>query len=1030
MDRLFVRRAVGRLFTLAAMGGLLMAPGVEAQQSTGTIRGQVTDAVTMRPLGGAQVSVVGTGRGGLANGSGQFLILNVPTGPQTVRVDLIGYAAMEQQVTVSAGQVATLDFRVSQAALELDAIIVTGTPGQTQRRALGNSVGQFEAAEITDNVPVATVQELLQGRTPGLTLISDGGAAGDGSAIRLRGSGSIEGRFEPVIYVDGIRVAGGTNSFDDQCGSVTHCTDALDFLNPNDIESVEVIKGPAASTLYGAEAAAGVIQIITKKGRSGQSGIQWSASVDAGTSDWALQRPITYWNCSAANVTSSNYPGCTAEGLRTYDPLSVNPNALRGNTSLPGCDPATTESGVANLCAGDTDGAGQYGLNLSARGGGELFNFFVSAEKNDEQGVFLNNFARRTGGRANFGFTPNEELSFNVNLGYARNHVRMPLSNNSSNSILRNGMRGRADAIFQFEPGYRGYGPTLANEWNTQTEAERYTIGATINYQPTGWFQNRLVIGLDNNNRTVTDFTPPDSRPEQPHGTTRSTGFIDITLPDSHTWTVDYSGTLSADINENYSSAFSAGMQLNAVKRESFQTTGEGLVNENLRLVGSAAVTRADQEFEEQTSLGFYVQEVVGYKNRLFATAAVRVDDNSAFGRDFSLVVYPKAQLSYVISDEDFFDVGAIDQLKLRGAWGQAGNPPDPFTADRTFSPQVAFADGQVVNILRPESFGNTDLKAETGSELELGFESSLFDGRMGLDFTYYNQTTKDALIAVPDPRSAGFDEDHFVNVGEISNTGFELLVTSTPVYTRGFQWDATVAFSKNDNKMVSFGDAPLDEIAFGAFSNTIQKHIEGFPMGGFWGTDVVRDANGNPVLDADGDVTLAEQEFTGPALPTREIGFTNTLTVFDNFRVFANLDYKGGHYQWCAICSIRSRFDQNTFTINRPDADPTEVAVVKSNQTRRWLKEADFVKLREVSLTYQLPASLTDRLSVSNASLSVAGRNLWMWTKYKFDDTDGTGLGSPDPEVNFDSRSAFGRTDYASIPMLRTFSASFRFSF
>lgn len=1021
MDVGFVRTALRFSVAVAASLALTVLPA-EAQQATGTLRGQVTDAVTMRPLSGAQVSVPGTGRGGLANASGQFLILNVPVGTQTVRVELIGYGTQDQQVTVSAGQVTQVDFRMSQTALELDALVVTGTPGQTQRRAIGNSVSTFEAGTVTEAIPVGTVQELLQARTPGLTLIADGGAAGDGSAIRLRGSGSLNGRFEPVIYVDGLRVAGGTNNFDDQCGSVTHCTDALDFLNPNDVESIEVIKGPAAATLYGAEAAAGVIQIITKKGRSGQAGIQWTASIDAGTSDWALQRPITYWNCTESQVGSSTYKGCDAPGLRTYDPLTTHPNALRGNSSLPQCDPSDVTPSVQSFCAGDTNGSGQYAFNISARGGGELFNFFVSAEKNDEQGIFNNNYARRTGGRANFGFTPSQVLNFNVNVGYARHHVRMPLSNNSSNSILRNGMRGRADAVFQFEPGFRGFGPTLANEWNTQTFSERYTIGATVNYNPFSWLQNRLVVGLDNNNREVNDFTPPDSRPQQAWGTTRSAGFIDITLPSSHTWTVDYSGTINTDINEDYSSAFSAGVQLNATKFESFQATGEGLVNQNLNLVGSAATTRSDQEFQEQTSLGFYVQEQVGFRNRLFATAAVRVDDNSAFGRDFSLVVYPKAQLSYVISDEDFFDVGFVDQLKLRGAWGQAGNPPDPFTADRTFGPAVAMEDGSVVNILRPASFGNPDLKAETGSELELGFESSLYDGRLGVDFTFYNQSTKDALIAVPDPPSSGFSGTHLSNVGEIKNTGIELLVTATPIYTRNLQWDATLSLSTNENELISWGDAPLTEISFGAFSQ-VQKHIPGYPMGGFW--------TRKGTINADGSVTVAsssDREYKGPSLPTREVGFTSTFTILDNFRVFANMDYKGGHYQWCAICSIRSRFDRNTFTINRPDADPGEVALVRSRQDDRWVKEADFIKLREVSLTYQLPAAFLEQLSVNNASITLSGRNLWMWTKYVFDEQDG--LGSPDPEVNFSSNSAFGRTDYASIPMLRTFSASLRFSF
>ena len=1009
MDGTFVRRAAWRLSTVAALSFLLGVPSAAQQQATGTIRGQVTDAVTMRPLSGAQISIPGTGRGALANASGQFLILNVPTGTVTVRAELIGYGAVEQEVAVTAGEVAQVDFRMSQAALELDAIVVTGTPGQTQRRAIGNSVSQFDASAVTDAVPVPSLQEMLQARTPGLTLISNGGGAGDGSQIRLRGSGSLEGRFEPVVYVDGVRIesdgAQGGN-----CGSVTHCTSALDFLNPNDIESVEVIKGPAASTLYGAEAAGGVIQIITKKGRAG-AGVQWSGSIDAGTSDWVLDRPVTYWYCQASHVGSSTYPGCTAEGLRTYRPMDDHPNAMRGNDG-----------------ADDGNGAGTYGLNLSARGGGELFNFFVSAEKSDEQGIFHNNYSRRTGGRANFGFTPTEKVNFNVNVGYARTHVRAPLSNNSSNSILRNAYRGRADANYQYEVGYRNFGPTLANEWNLQTKGERYTIGATMNYNPFPWFSNRLVLGLDNQNRDVTDFTGIDQTGNRPWGTTRSVGYINIENRPIHTWTLDYSGTVTTDINEDYNSAFSAGMQLNSRKSERFEITGEGLVANQLNLVSSAAINRGGQGFSEQTSLGFYVQEQVGWKNRLFATAAVRIDDNSAFGKDFSLVVYPKAQLSYVISDEDWFEYGFIDQLKLRGAWGQAGNPPDPFVADRTYEAGVTVVGDQVINLLRPSSYGNPDLKAETGSELELGFEASLFDGRMGLDFTYYNQSTKDALIAIPDPPSSGFSGEHFVNVGEIKNTGIELLLTATPVYTRSLQWDATVALSTNSNELVTWGEAPLTSVDFGSFA-TVQRHIQGYPMGGFWSTDVVRDASGNPVLDEDGDVTVGESlsEYVGPSQPTREIGFTNTFTVFDNFRVFANFDYKGGHYQWCALCSVRSRIDRNTLLVNDPDSDPVEVAVVRSLQTKTWIKPADFIKLRELSVTYQLPADFAQNLKFSSAALTLSGRNLWMWTKYEFDQE---GLASPDPEVNFNSTSRFGRTDYASIPMLRTFSASLRFSF
>jgi len=998
------------LFNAALATAFLANAGAAAAQQTGTVRGLITDAVTMRPLSSAQVSIVGTGRGGLANSSGQFLVLNVPAGTHTLRVDLIGFATVEQQVTITAGQVSEVNLRLSQQALALDEIVVTGTAGETQRRSIGNSVTSLDASAVTESVPVPTLQEMLQGRSPGLTLVSNGGGAGDGSQIRLRGAGSLEGRFEPVMYVDGVRIES-DGAQGGMCGSTVHCGSALDFLNPNDVESVEIIKGPAAATLYGAEAAGGVIQIITKRGRPG-TGIQWSAGVDVGTSDWNLARPNTFWQCTAANTTSSSFPGCAGVAPGTvlnFQPMDVNPNAMRGNV---GSD--------------DSNGPGQTSYNLSARGGGQAFSYFISAEQSKEEGIFLNNFSDRTGGRANFGFTPNDEIDFSVNIGYVRTHVQSPLSNNSSNSILRNAYRGRANAAYQYEEGYRNFGPELANQWDLQTRGERYTLGATVNYRPTDWFSNRLVLGLDYQNREITDFTGIDQTGLAPWGTTRSGGFVDIEIRPLHNWTFDYSGTISTDVGEDYSSSFSAGMQLLNRKSERFDITGEGLVANSLNLVSSAAINRGGQGFSEQTSLGFYVQEQVGYKNRLFATAAVRVDDNSAFGQDFSLVVYPKAQLSYVISDEDFFDYDMIDELKLRAAWGQAGNPPDPFVADRTYSAGATSNGDVIVNLLRPSSFGNADLKAETGSELELGFETSLMDGRVGVDFTYYNQTTRDALIAVPDPPSSGFSGEHFVNVGEVSSSGFEVLLSTTPFYTRALQWDATVAFSKNSGKLVSWGDAPLTEIEFGSFA-TVQRHIPGYPMGGFWSTDVERDASGAPILTG-GDVTVEdEKEYVGPSNPTRELSLTNTFTILDNLRLYTNFDYKGGHYQWCAICSIRSRIDRNTQLVNDPNSDPVEVAVVRSLQTKTWIKEADFIKLREISLSYRLPSSLAENIKFNDISVTLAARNLWMWTKYKFDQE---GLGSPDPEVNFSSTSRFGRADYASIPMLRSFALGLRFNF
>jgi hypothetical protein len=526
-----------------------------------------------------------------------------------------------------------------------------------------------------------------------------------------------------------------------------------------------------------------------------------------------------------------------------------------------------------------------------------------------------------------------------------------------------------------------------------------------------------------------------------PFGATAATGSVNRNFDLRYLWTVDYSATLTADLATNWSSAFSGGMQFIKNHREEHSISGDGLISNSLNLVSAAANRSASQSFSEQNSLGFYVQEMVGFKDRVFATAAVRIDDNSAFGSDFSLVAYPKASLSWVISEEPFFKYGFVDELKLRGAWGQAGKAPAPFSADRTYSTARTVVGDLSVNRLTTSDYGNANLKAETGSELELGFESSLWKGLVSVDFTYFNKTTKDALLSVSDPRSSGWAGSHLVNVGEINNNGIELTLGVSPVRKQNLTWDVTAAIGTVHNKLISFGkdkdgNPILNENAFGDFLD-VQYHREGFPLGGYWSTDVKRDASGAPIL-TNGAVSLqtcswdasdrskCEQEFIGPSLPTRTLGLTNTIRIFNNLQLYAFADYQGGHYQWCAICSVRTRIDQNTQEMNNPNLDPTRRLVLTSLQTKEFIYRADFLKLRELSATFTLPRTLSQRAGFSRAAVTLSGRNLWFWTKYK----GGENGGNPDPEVNFTSTSNFGSSDYGSIPMQRMLRLSFNFNF
>jgi TonB-linked SusC/RagA family outer membrane protein len=1028
---------------------VLLAGPAPLWAQTGAISGTVFGALTERPVAGVRVQVVGTVLAAMSGPDGKYTIREVPAGTHTVRASAIGYARRDASITVGAGEVAAVDFRLTTAAINLEEIVVTGTAGATEKRQIGNAVTGLDVSTFTDIAPINSVQELLAARAPGLTIFKSSGLAGTGSNVQIRGPGSLNASYVPVYYIDGIRFEATPVTVLGNNNSTLQFSSPLDFIDPADIERVEVIKGPAAATLYGADAAGGVIQIITKKGLRG-AGVQWSASVETSESEWVRRTPTTYWECTPLRIRDTlpqpgaipRYPGCN-------DPASIEWTGPNGSvTGIPESD--ILRYGDSSFVLTDNPlqrhphalrPANAYDTKLSVRGGGELFNYYLSFNRMNEDGIFFNNFQARTGGRANFEFTPTDKLNLAANFGYTRTNFQLPLSDNSSSGLLRNSYRGKARGTRDpWESGFLTFGPDQTNEYDARVAEERTTIGITVNFNPLPWLQNRIVFGLDKYDRRDTEFFRIDSTAKW--GSDQGTGQITQRLPLTNTWTADYSGSALARLSPDLTATTSAGFQLNARQYRRFTLQGTGLVANSVNLIGTAKIKDASEGFEEQTSLGMYFQEKVGWRDRLFVTGALRIDDNSAFGSNFSLVTYPKASVAYVISEESFFNVPQVDELKLRFAWGQAGNAPQPFVADRTVTTDVTTVDDAPVNALRPSEFGNPDLRAETGQEWELGFDASLFAGKLGLEVTYYRQQTKDALMAIPDPPSSGFNGEHFVNIGEIANRGFELLATASPVQRPNVSWDVSLSFATNSNELVSFGGSRT-EVQFGAFTNS-QRHREGYPLGGFWAVDVVRDANGAPVLNANGQATAdltcswpdpvdadgyggsCHERFVGPSTPTREIGFSNTLTLFGTVRVFAHFDYKGGFYQVCAICSINNRVDQNTWGVNNPQGNPVQKAVLLSQQTETYIMPADFLKLREVAVSYTLPSSWGGPFARARWNVTVAARNLWVTTKYG---------GYGDPEVLWAPRgdtryNNFEVLDYASVPQPRRLSASVSVNF
>jgi len=390
-----VTRAISPLVVLLAFtaGGL-------AAQNTGTVQGRVTEASTGAPIIGAQVSLIGTDLGSLTNNDGRYSIENAPAGQQTVRVEFLGYGVRQQVVTVRADGTTTHDVQLRTEVISLEAVVVTGTAGRARRREIGNTVSQIDARQI-ELAAVSDVGDVLQGRAVGLTIMDNTGQVGAGSSIRLRGNNSINMSNNPLIYVDGVRLEKAATTSD---GEVGQSPIPLDVLNPSDIERVEVIKGPAATTLYGTEASSGVIQIFTKRGAAGSP--VWTASIDQGFHRMPHIGPAKDVNPTGLNLNDcSNEPGCPSTGSWFRD----------GHIQR---------------------------YNLSVRGGNETVNYFASGRWGRQQGVVDPQGLDEYNVRANLQFRPRQNLQISFNNLYSRRNIQWIPDGNNADGFLLNVLRG------------------------------------------------------------------------------------------------------------------------------------------------------------------------------------------------------------------------------------------------------------------------------------------------------------------------------------------------------------------------------------------------------------------------------------------------------------------------------------------------------------------------------------------------------------------------------------------------------------
>jgi len=877
---------------------------------------------------------------------------------------------------------------------------------------------------------------MLSTTVPGVRVMLGGGEVGTGGNVRIRGASSLTLNSQPLLYVDGVRVnennadlglVGGVGVDSSQPPS------RLNDLNPEDIASIEIIKGPAAATLYGTEASSGVINIITKRGARGAP--QFTLTSKQGVAfipDVENAFPEIFYPSSSGEIVQVNLlKSDRVTGEYPGDTISYGPWFQTGHSQ-------------------------SYAATLS--GGNENLAYYFSADWDRDEGAVSYNWKRRTSARANLNYTPSEKLDIDFGLGYVRSRMRsagaqQPITTSIIWGCPSPGCQPGTGLPNALDGAFRGYLAYLPERYVDDIEGyeniNRTTLTTTLRHRPYDWLTHRLTVGGDFTEQGLSSLY----RRIADVGSLYPNGRKSLSVSNTTYLNADYAAIATYAMNENLSFETSAGLQYYEKRIESQFAQGDIFPVRQLETVTSGAIKSAQEDFLQNKTLGAYVQEQIAWRDRVYITGAVRGDDNSAFGENFDFVVYPKVSVSWVLSEEPFFQgIPLLSTLKLRSAWGRAGQQPDLFAALRTYEPQVG--EGGTPT-LTPENLGNPDLEPEVGEELEVGFDLGLLDERVGVEFTYYTKKTKDAIVQVPVAPSSGFPGFQFTNLGEIANWGWELGLRGNAYTSDDVSVDLGFTFSTNSNEVRDIGDVPfiLQNASMGLY------HVPGFPLATFFhrrvvSADLNTSGTRNVATNAmcEGGEFIPGTEFSkgggapvpcsqaprvpwGDPLPGWEGSFSSTVTLFRDLQIYALVDFVGDyHMSYGDVRASHMSFRNSRAILERTDPIllAYDDAAIGGTRRQPGLMNGGFAKLRSISATYTLPELWSAKWGASRTTFTLAGENLFtIWVAQEYD----FGHRLMDPERRTITGSAtepgtLGGYVQEGWPQLTRFSASLRVTF
>ena len=949
-----------------------------AQQ--GEVTGRVTDKTSGQALAAAQVAVVGTTIRGVTGQDGRYRLVNVPAGPATVRVSYIGYATTTLPVTVPAGGSAEAKFAIAQAAVGLEAVVVTATGDQAVREQ-GTAAHTVDLRDRTSQAVTTNLSDALNSTVPGVVVQSSGGTTGTGTRIRIRGSNSVSLSNDPVLIVDGIRVENGSNSTSIGVGGQQ--PSRLNDISPQDLEAVQVNSGPASSVLYGTDAANGAIVMRTRRGQPGVT--KWTMSAEAGALNDYGTYPDNYTGLtaldSACTLTRVAAGACVQAQVRRFNPIEQRSPFRTGHRA-------------------------QYGI--SASGGSEQTTFYIAGHFNKEDGVYPVNTSRQVNLLANVFDHVRSNMDIQATALYTNGRLRLPQNDNNVFGVLSSGFLGGSDSTVN--EGYGFLSPAQSFSIQTYQNVDHFTGSLQANYRPLSWLEAHAVVGTDFLSRYDENTTFPGVIPAA-FNLSASQGNRNANPFQIYNWTGNFYATASFALTPTLNSTTSGGLLYYHLRNHGVLAGVQQLTAGTNSLTGGVIPTVNEQTLETVT-IGRFVEERIGYNNRLFVSAALRSDDNTSFGKRFGNILYPRLSVSWVASEEPFFpQPGWLGALKLRAAYGSSGLHPGPTDALQFFNPTPVVINNTDVPGITIGSLGNAALKPERTNELEAGFDAELRPLATRLAFTYYSKLSHDALIAVTLPPSCGCGTSIFRNLGSVSNKGVEISAVATVLHSQNVSVDLNLGAWATKSRVKTLG-ANIAPIIFGLGGATQRMQIGYAPGSYFQRPYTFEDTNGDGII-ATSEVTLGPSAtFQGQPFPDHGGSVSGTITIYQRFHLYGLVDGRFGNKLFnsteqfrCGLSNCRGR--------NDPTASLAEQAAAVANilgTQAGYMQDADFIKFRELSLTYDAPAKWGSRIGASTLSFTIAGRNLATWTKYK-------GL---DPELNEAGQNNFTTADFLTQPPVR----------